>query len=122
MAISQVKIDPSLGELVLRLQAERAQPIKGVITSHDAEITASETGDESVVEWILPAAPGLYVVYGVITPLNNLWFAPGYSRTLSQGSSLCRGIENPRRFGTKKHGDAEWVGPPEVIRIMLQGK
>jgi hypothetical protein len=120
MAIGQVKIDPSLGGLVLRLQAERAQPIKGVITSHDiAEVGLNDTGDQSVVEWILPAAPGLYVIYGVIIPLSNLRFAPGYLRTLSQGGQRCRGIENPRRFSTKKHGDAEWVGPPEVIRIMV---
>ncbi|HXZ68763.1 MAG TPA: hypothetical protein VEH07_09260 [Alphaproteobacteria bacterium] len=122
MAIGQVKVDPSLGEIVLRLQAERAQPIQGVISSHDSgEIIANDRGDGSIVEWILPAAPGLYVVYGVITPLSNLWFAPGYSRSLLQGSSLCRGIENPRRFSTSKHG-SEWVGPPEVFKVVLQGK
>jgi len=110
-----------LGALIVRLQAERAQPMQGVISSHDAgEITANDTGDGSLVEWHLPAAPGLYVLYGVITPLNNLWFAPGYSRSIYQGTSLCRGIDNPRRFSTSKHGE-EWVGPPEAFRVVLQG-
>jgi hypothetical protein len=121
-AIAQIKINPGAGEILLRLTAERAQPISGVLSSRDAgHLEPTDAGDPSVVQWVLPPVDALYVVYGVILPPGNLWFAPSYSRALYQGSSLVRGgFDNPRRFSTQKHAEGEWIGPPEALRLIMQ--
>jgi hypothetical protein len=121
MAAPQIKIDPRAGDVVLRLQAERAHPIRGVLSSRDVgHLEPSDTGNPSIVEWHLPAEEALYVAYGVILPASDLWFAPAYTRAFYQGGSLLRGIKNPRRFKTEKHAQGEWIGPPEAFRIVLK--
>jgi hypothetical protein len=116
---TQWTIDPNQGPLTLRLEAGRALPIKGVLSSRGAgHLEPSNTGDGSVIEWQLPAATGLYVTYGIVLPLQDVWFAPVYRRYLIQNGTNLSGDTNPRRFKTEKHADGEWVGPPEAFRII----
>jgi hypothetical protein len=120
--ILQLTIDPAQGPVTLRLQAERAMPISGILSSRDAgHLDPTDVGDASIVQWELPAATGLYVTYGVILPLKSVWFAPAYSRTLTQGWSVLSGGTNPQRFTTEQQADGEWVGPPDAFRIVVQG-
>jgi hypothetical protein len=124
-AIVKVKINPLGGRVLLTLRAEKAMPIKGVLSSRDvADIEMQESGDPSLVEWLLPPTEGLYVVYGAIVPPNKLWFAPSYVRTIEQGGVPLRSsgnFRNPRRVSTEKHAEGEWIGPPEALKIILRG-
>ena len=116
------KIDASQGDITLVLRAERAHPIKGVLSSRDAgHIEPTAVDDESTIVWRLPLTNALYVTYGIVLPLKDVWFAPSYRRLLIQGDVLLHSaIANPRRFRTEQHADGEWVGPPEAFRIVMQ--
>lgn len=120
--IAQFRIDPARGSVILRLQAERALPIQGVLSCRDVgHVEASKTDDASVVEWQLPAATALCVGYGIILPLKKVWFAPAYNRLLLQDGEMLHGdAENPRRFKTEQHAEGEWIGPPEAFRLVLK--
>ncbi len=116
------QIDPALGPVTLRLQAERAHAMKGVLSCRDiGHPDPCETDDASVVEWDLPPAAALCVVYGIVLPQKKVWFSPSYTRTLIQGGKQLEPGENPRRFKTEQHAEGEWVGPPESFRLVLKG-
>ena len=72
-------------------------PISGILSSRDlGHLDPTDVGDPSIVQWELPAATGLYVTYGVVLPLKSVWFAPAYSRTLTQGWTVLTGGANPQ--------------------------
>lgn len=74
------------------------------------------------MQWQLPPTTALYVTYGVVLPLKSVWFAPRYSRQLSQGGQVLQtGLANPKKFATTQLADGEWMGPPEAFRIVAQG-
>lgn len=115
--IAKVAVDARAGDLLLTLRAEKALPIQGVLSSRESgDVHIEETGDPSIVAWVLPPEPALYVVYGAIIPARNLMFAPSYVRSLKQGGI---NLLDPRRFKTEKHDDGEWLGPPEAIKIIF---
>lgn len=121
LAVQEFLVDPLGGMVTIRLAALNALPIEGVMTTLTRGPVAPEArSDPAVIEWLVPAQAEKYVVYGVLTPLTNLLFAPNYERSAMQTGRLLRGRGlNPARLKTRKLNAGEWVGTPELISLRI---
>lgn len=118
--VKTVLADAGKGEIWIELKASRALPMVGVITSLDQKLVPPDTdSDPSIVLWRLPAENQTYVLYGIVTPTTNLFFAPSYKRVVSQEGAILPGGEISS-FATRKLNAGEWVGPPEVISVKIR--
>ncbi len=107
------------GDIFIRLEALKALPIEGVISAFTREVVNTEPDDEpSYTTFRIPPIERKYVLYGVITPLRRVWGSPKYERTITQpGNSYA---STPVTIKTRKVSAGEYVGPPEIISIVIE--
>jgi hypothetical protein len=111
------------GEITIQLQCLNALPLEGVMSTLDQRtIQPTPRSDPTIVTWHLPLEEERYVLYGIVTPLEDVGLVRiQYKRSVLQaGRLLSSRAPNPERFDARKLSASEWLGTPEVIGIKIR--
>ncbi len=111
------------GELTIELQSLNGLPLEGVMSTLDQRgVEPEPRGDPTIVLWRLPLEAQRYVLYGIVTPLDDVGFIRvRYRRRVLQGGKIIRSrAQNPEAFDARKLSASEWLGTPEVVGIRIR--